>query len=561
MNVFEEEIIRHLKKVTHLTDISLEVPPDSKLGDYAYPCFELAKAQKKNPVQIAQELRTALEKSHFIDRVEVKGPYLNFFIHKKEFIKATLTKILKERNNYGSSHNRAKVMVEYCAPNTNKPLHLGHLRNIMLGKTVSNLLKFQGNTVTQVNLINDRGIHICKSMLAYQKWGNNKNPDKKSDHFVGDFYVLYSKHEKEHPELESEIKDMLVKWEHKDKQIIALWKKMNTWALDGFAQTFKKLDIKFDKVYYESDYYDKAKEVIQKGYEQGIFTKDKDDNILVKLEQYGIPDKVVLRADGTSVYITQDIYLAKLKFDEFKVDKSIYVVGSEQNLHFRQLFKILELLKLAKSENCYHLSYGMVNLPEGKMKSREGTVVDADNFIEDIIAEAKAELTSRYTLDAEELQKRAEAIGLGAIRFFILKTDAGKDMLYDPKESVSFEGETGPYVQYTYARLCSIQMKYNKKLPEKIDYSLLSSDIEYEIVKKLSLFPNIVADAAQSYKPHILTRFLLDVSQLGNEFYHNSPILKAEKGLMEARLVLIECVRQVLKTGLQLMDIDVLMRM
>jgi arginyl-tRNA synthetase len=560
MDIFQDEITNQLKKLTKLENISLEMPPDQKLGDYAFPCFEIAKLNKKNPVQVAQELSKGFAKTQLIERIEVKGPYLNFFINKSAFVEQALSKILKEKEKYGAGNKRQKIMVEYCAPNTNKPLHLGHLRNIMLGKTISNLLSFQGNTVIQVNLVNDRGVHICKSMLAYQKWGNNKKPDKKSDHFVGDFYILYAQHEKEHPELETEIQDMLVKWENKDKEIRALWKKMNDWALKGFDETFKKLGIKFDKVYYESDYFDKAKEVVQKGLEQGIFAKDKDNNIIVKLEQFGLPDKVVLRADGTTVYITQDIYLAKLKFDEYKLDKSIYVVGSEQNLHFKQLFKILELLKLAKPENCHHLSYGMVNLPEGKMKSREGTVVDIDNFIEEIAEVAKKELKERYTLTDEELQQRAEIIGLGAIRFFILKTDPGKDMLYDPKESVSFEGETGPYVLYTYARLSSIIRK-SEKLPKKVDYSLLKSDIEHKIVKQLSIFPQIISDAAHNYKPHLLTRYLLDLSQLANEFYHNSPILKEEKALQEARLVLIECVRNLIKHGLSLMDIDVLERM
>ena len=556
MNKFKQEIIKQLKSLTKLKDISLEVPPDPKLGDYAFPCFGLAKMQKKNPQDIAGNLCLNLKTTPLIENIEVQGPYVNFFVNKAEFTKQTLNTILKEKDNYGKGKDKQTIMIEYCAPNTNKPLHLGHLRNIMLGKTISLLLKYQGNKVIQVNMVNDRGIHICKSMLAYKKWGKNKKPNKKSDHFVGDFYVLYAK--KDNSKLAEEIQEMLKKWEEGDKETKALWKKMNNWALQGFNETFKRLGIKFDKVYYESDYYDKAKDIVLKAYNKGIFKKDKDGNIIAKLEKYGLPDKIVLRADGTSIYITQDIYLAKMKFDDFKLDKSIYVVGSEQNLHFKQLFKILELLKLTKQDNCYHLSYGMVNLPEGKMKSREGNVIDADNFMDEIIDEAKKELKKRYKLNKKELEKRAEIIGLGAIRFFILKTDSSKDMLYDPKESVSFEGETGPYIQYTYARLCSIQRKYNQKISTKIDFSLLNQEIEQLIITQLSKFPDIVKEAANSYKPHFVARYLLDLAQLVNEFYHSCPILKADQRIKEARLLLIECVRNVIKLGLQLFDIKVL---
>jgi len=462
-----------------------------------------------------------------------------------------------------SFSNKQKVVIEFPAPNTNKPLHLGHVRNMLIGESLSRILEFNGFKVFRVNMNNDRGIHICKSMLAYKKYGKNKTPEsekKKSDHFVGDYYVLFNKKLKEHPELEDETQDMLRKWEQGDSETVNLWKKMNNWAFNGFNQTYKKFGIKHVKVYNESDYYNQGKKVVMDELKKKVFEKDEKGNIFVNLEKYNLPNKILLRADGTSVYMTQDLMLAQLKYKDFKMDKSIFVVGSEQKLHFKQLFKILELIGFKNFDGCYHLAYGMIALPEGRMKSREGTIVDADNIVDDMIALAKKEIQKRHDLDKKEIDKRAEQIGMGALNFFILKYDALKDFVFNPKESISFEGETGPYIQYAHARICSILRKFGKSIDkgfiDKTDLSLLKEKEELELVKLLGKFPNVVENAASSYKPSLISRYLLDLSQAFNEFYHIHQILKEKEEMRNARILLIDSVRQVLRNGLNLLGIE-----
>jgi len=395
-------------------------------------------------------------------------------------------------------------------------------------------------------------------MLAYKKWGEGKMPDDiKSDHFVGKFYVIYNEKLKEHPELEEEIQDMLKKWEEGDKEVLKLWKLMNSWAYNGFEETYVKLGINFDKYYYENEFYDKGKDIVQKGLKKGIFQKDEKGNIYVDLEQYKMPNKILLRADGTSIYITQDIYLAQLKFKDYKLDESIYVVGSEQNLHFQQLFKILELLGYEWAKRCYHLSYGMVYLPEGKMKSREGTVVDADDFIQNMVDLAKVEIRKRYQdLNEDEIEKRARIIGLGALKFWMLRVDHHNDINYNPKESLSFEGETGPYVQYAHARVCAIIRKHGKDINKKADLSLLTHDIERKVLMMLYNFPETVREAASHHRPSNVARYLLELAQAFNEFYHECPILQEKDELRDARLAMISCVKTVIHTGLHLLGIE-----
>ena len=433
---------------------------------------------------------------------------------------------------------------------------------MLIGESLSRILEFNGYNVFRVNLNNDRGIHICKSMLAYKKWGNAKTPEsenKKSDHLVGDFYVFFNKNLKKHPELENEVQDMLRKWEAGDKETVDLWKKMNNWAFKGFNETYKKFGIKHDKVYNESEHYKKAKDVVLDGLKKGIFKKDEDGNVFVELEKYKMPNKILLRADSTSVYMTQDLMLAQLKYKDFKMDRSIFVVGSEQKLHFRQLFKILELIGFKNIDGCYHLAYGMIYLPEGKMKSREGTVIDADNIVEDMISLAKKEIQKRHDLDKKEIDKRAEQIGMGALIFFILKYDALKDFVFNPKESISFEGETGPYIQYAHARICSILRKSRIKVENLIkdaNLSLLKEKEETELIKLLGKFPELVENAASSYRPSLISRYLLDLSQGFNEFYHIHQILKEKEEVKNTRILLIYCIRQVLKNGLNLLGIE-----
>ncbi|MBU1201024.1 MAG: arginine--tRNA ligase [Nanoarchaeota archaeon] len=555
---YRKEVVKMLEKETGLKpqeiDKVIEVPPSLDFGDFAFPCFILSKKLKKAPNMIAEELLKKILPTKNIKKIEIKGPYLNFFINRDLFNKDIIENILKEKDDYGkAAKKKEKIMIEYPGPNTNKPLHLGHLRNMLIGKSVQNILEASGYKVLPVNINNDRGIHICKSMLAYKKWGKNREPNKKSDHFVGDFYVLYTKKEKENPKLEEEAHEMLKKWEAGDKETRAIWKKMNKWALDGFKETYKNFGIRFVKEYNESDHYDGGKKIVTQALKNGIFKKDDNDNIIADLKELG--EKVVLRSDGTSVYITQDINLAYLRYNEFDPDTLIYVVASEQNLHFSQLFAILKMLGFKKSSGLYHLNYGMVYLPEGKMKSREGTVVDTDNLIEQMTQMAKKEIEDRHKLSEKELLKRCKDIGFGALIFFILKYDPSKDFVFDPKESISFEGETGPYIQYAHARINSI-LKKSKGLLTEVDYSLLKTDEEKNIITKLAEYPVVVSQAANNYKPSLVARHILELSQTFNEFYHKSPILKAEGNLRGTRIALILAIKQVLKNGLGLLGID-----
>lgn len=559
--MFRAEIARLLAKETGLLegeiDSLLEIPPSPELGDFAFPCFILAKSMKKAPNIIASELAKKLKPKAPISEVKANGPYLNFFVDKNKLAEKTIKDILNCSACYGSwPLKKEKVMIEYPAPNTNKPLHLGHVRNMLLGNSICNILAFAGYQAIPVDLVNDRGVHICKSMLAYQKWGKNKQPGKKSDHFVGDFYVMYSQKEKEHPELEKETQEMLRKWESGDKEIVALWKKMRAWALDGFKETYKKFDVFHKKSYYESEIYQQGKEIILEGLKKGVFQKDEKGAVIADLEKDGLGKKVLLREDGTGIYITQDLYLAKVKFEEFKMDRSVYVVANEQKYHFQVLFKLLEMLGFPFAKNCYHLAYGMVYLPEGRMKSREGTVVDADDLLLEMEKEAEEEIKKRHKeLKKQEVDKRKEIIGKGALKFFILKYDPMKDFTYDPKESISFEGETGPYVQYAHARICSIFKNVKKFKPDKIKPEFIHK-LEFKLITLLADFPNIVNAAAEQYKPSLVARYALDLAQAFNEFYHECPVLKADKKVMESRLVLIFCVRQVIKNALDLLGIQ-----
>ncbi len=548
-----------LSKVIDLSvgDINkaIEVPPDPKLGDLAFPCFILAKKLKKAPKQIAQELAIKLKSPSLT--VKAVGPYINFFFDKGKFVSRITKKALKEKNNYGYSkkYRGKRAMVEFPSPNTNKPLHFGHLRNMSIGESMSCILEKVGYTVIRANLNNDRGIHICKSMLAYQKWGRNRTPSKKSDHFVGDFYIMFSKKAKDDVKLETEAREMLRKWESGDKETLALWRKMNKWAFDGFNQTYKRFGIKFDKQYYESKMFKKGKEMVLKGLGTGLFYEDSTGAIMINLSTEGLDNKVLIRSDGTTVYVTQDIYLGQLKVEDFKLDKSIYVVGSEQNYHFSVLFKIFELLRqigynFAK-EN-YHLSHGMVYLPEGRMKSREGTVVDADDLIENLESLASAEIKKRHNKVSKKLASR---ISIGAIKYFLLKYDARKDFTFNPTESISFSGETGPYLQYALVRAKKILEKAKSVVPKP--NNSLQTPPEFELAKTLANFPDVVLEAAEQYAPHKLANYAFKLCKLFSTFYEACPVLQAESAkLKTARLALVKAFAQTLKNSLDLLGIE-----
>ncbi|PIN76535.1 arginine--tRNA ligase [Candidatus Woesearchaeota archaeon CG10_big_fil_rev_8_21_14_0_10_36_11] len=556
---FKQQIIKLLTKETKLTQDEVETilstPPDPRLGEYAFHCFTLG----KNPHEAAEKLQKKIKVPPFLSKIDVVGPYLNFFVNYSVMAKDVLTKIHTEKKTYGTGNEKKTLVVEYCGPNTNKPLHLGHLRNMALGSALCRILSYGGNKVHPVNIINDRGIHICQSMLAYQKWGKNKVPDKKGDHFVGDYYVLFSKKSKESESLKTEAQNLLVQWEMRNPDVLTLWKKMNKWVLDGFNETYKRFGVSFEKEYFESEMYTQGKEIVMQGLAKGVF-KEKENGIIAELEKFNIPTKVVLRADGTSVYITQDLQCVEQRYKDFHFNKMMYVVASEQNVHFKQLFKIVELLKRPYAKNLYHCSYGLVHLPSGRMKSREGTVIDADDIMDEISALAEKEVRDRYTkISSKEVKKRAEFIALAAIKFFMLKTDPCKDIIFNPKESLSFEGETGPYVQYTHARACSILRKassqYAQSVSGNVHFESFTIPAERAVVRLLADFPNVVMKAAETTKPHHIANYCISLAQAFNEFYHSCPVLSELEHQMNARLLLVDCVRQVLENSLGLLGI------
>ena len=481
-------------------------------------------------------------------------------------------------------------MIEYSSPNTNKPLHLGHVRNNLLGSALARIVEANGNRVVKTNIVNDRGIHICKSMLAWLKWGNGITPetaDKKGDHLIGDFYVAFDKHykaecdeltkqfvsegmdeeaakekAKQEAPLIKEAHDMLVKWEQGDEEVRRLWRMMNEWVYAGFDETYKMMGVSFDKIYYESDTYLEGKKKVLEGLDKGLFYRREDGSVWANLEAEGLDEKLLLRSDGTSVYMTQDIGTAKLRYEDFPIDKMIYVVGNEQNYHFQVLSILLDKLGFAWGKDLVHFSYGMVELPNGKMKSREGTVVDADDLMAQMIEDAynaSKEMTKKIQLSEEEAREVARKVGLGALKYFILKVDARKNMLFNPEESIDFNGNTGPFIQYTYARIRSI---LRKAAEAKIDSSLLTlnsslSEKEIELIQKLNGFRSAVKQAGIDYSPSGIANYCYELTKEFNQFYHDYSILGEEDENKRAfRLVLAKTVGKVLALGMGLLGIE-----
>ena len=479
------------------------------------------------------------------------------------------------------------VMVEYSSPNTNKPLHLGHVRNNLLGYSLSRILEACGNRVVKTNIVNDRGIHICKSMLAWQKWGDGATPEstgKKGDHLIGDFYVLFDKHyraevkeiaERENIPAEeaekrstlmAEARDMLRRWEAGDPETRALWERMNSWVYAGFDQTYKRLGVDFDKIYYESQTYLEGKEKVLEGLEKGLMYRKEDGSVWADLTAEGLDHKLLLRADGTSVYMTQDIGTAKLRFQDYPIDKMIYVVGNEQNYHFQVLSMLLDRLGFKWGKDLVHFSYGMVELPEGKMKSREGTVVDADDLMDDMVATARtvsAELGKLDGLSDEETAAISEMVGLGALKYFLLKVDPRKNITFNPKESIDFNGNTGPFIQYTYARIRSVLRKAKEEGMTVTDYSnVVPGEREITLIQALADFPSVVEAAGQSYSPALIANYVYDLVKLYNQFYHDCSILKeSDEAVRSLRLTLSDQTARVVATGMKLLGINVPERM
>lgn len=547
--------------------IGMETPPDPNFGDLGVPLFSFAKILKTAPAKIAADILPKLQEDPALrEKGDVKavGPYINIFLPKGETAFRILSTITSQNENYGKTSTFAgkKIMVEFSSPNTNKPLHLGHLRNDALGESLSRILQFAGANVYKTNIINNRGVHICKSMRAYQLFGNGIDPIKegiKPDKFVGDMYVAFHTYSKDHPGIEEEAQALLRKWEAEDPETMKLWKIMNDWALRGIKQTYERTGVSFDKLYFESDVFRKGRAEVMEGLKKGVFYKDEDDSIWVDLKPIGLKKKLLLRGDGTSVYITQDIGLAITRHEEWPFDKLIYVVANEQIYHFKVLFYVLKLLGYRWHEGLYHLVYGMVNLPEGKMKSREGTVVDADDLITGLKMSALKEIESKGRENAVgNTEEVAEKIALGAVHYFLLQVDAMKDMLFDSSKSLSFNGNTGPYIQYMGARIASIlrkaeTMEGDKARTGTCKPELLKTDTEWVLLKKLEEFPACVEKAAIQYAPPLITNYLYDLCKLFSRFYHDCPILTADDPDSAAtRLTLARAVYIVLKNAMHL---------
>lgn len=535
-------------------DNLVEVPPRDDMGDFAFPCFRLAGKLKKNPMVIAEDLaekfRTELPKE--ISNVDFKGAYVNFFIDKRILAKNVLKNVKKKGFGKLNIGKRKRIGMEYTSPNTNKALHIGHLRNIAIGDSVSKIIESVGGKVSHLNLFNDRGILISKSMIGYEKFAKGKSPGKvKGDKFVGDLYVKFSKESEKNLELEDLAKEKLRLWEEGDKEALALWKKLNSWVYKGMQETFDKFGMsKIDKNYYESEIYSEGRSIVEKGLEKGLFVK-KDGAVIVDLEEEKLGEKVLLRSDGTSVYMTQDLFLAEQKVKDFKLDSSYYVVGCDQEYHFKVLFNILEKLGLKKDWR--HLSYGMVSLPSGKMKSREGTAVSADDLIDETVAIARKGIIERSAskLSDKELNSRALKIALAAIKYNLLKVDIHKGIVFNPKEAVAFEGDTGPYLLYSYARASSIIRKVKSKAAVKI---IDLKDSEIRLLKKIDSFEDVLEKAYENLAPNLIANYCFELAQIFNEFYHACPVMGSiEEGF---RLKLVDAFRVTLKKGIELLGIE-----
>ncbi len=586
MNIQQQIIQETCKAVTQLyqqsvfpESLSLQQTRKEFAGDITLVVFPLTKLSKKNPDQTANEIGEYLSQniSEIIGFNVVKG-FLNIEIANTYWI-SQFTSISANPSFGVSPSNGKKVMVEYSSPNTNKPLHLGHVRNNLLGYSVAAILEASGYEVFKVNLVNDRGIHICKSMLAWQKYGEGETPQStgiKGDHLVGKYYVLFDKkykteidalkatglteeEAKKQAPIILEAQEMLRKWEQGDESVIQLWKTMNTWVYDGFHQTYATMGVDFKKYYYESDTYLLGKEIIEEGLVKGVFYQKPDNSVWIDLTADGLDEKLVLRSDGTSVYITQDLGTAQLKYDDFGMDKSVYVVGNEQDYHFKVLFLILEKLGKPWAKGLFHLSYGMVDLPSGKMKSREGTVVDADDLMAEMITTAQThteELGKVADFTEEEKATLYKQIGLGALKYHLLKVDPKKRLLFDPKESIDFQGHTGPFIQYTHARICSILRKAGE-FNSSVSENYVINEDEKEVLKTILEFPNIVLAAAEQYSPATISNYVYDLAKSYNKFYHDHSVLKAEGEQLTFRLSLSLKTAQVIKQAMSLLGIQV----
>ncbi|WP_294079470.1 arginine--tRNA ligase [Proteiniphilum sp. UBA5384] len=593
-NHLQEIIIRAIRELYHsdmdTSQITLQKTKKEFKGHYTLVTFPLLKISRKKPEETAEEIGAWLaENAGIVSGYNVIKGFLNLEITSGAWI--GLLEEIDTQPDYGftpATDDAPLYMVEYSSPNTNKPLHLGHVRNNLLGHSLCEVLVANGNRVVKTNIVNDRGIHICKSMLAWQKWGNGETPEsseKKGDHLIGDYYVLFDKKYKEElaalqgkglskeeaeeqSRLMAEAREMLRKWEAGDKETVALWKRMNEWVYAGFDETYHRMGVSFDKIYYESQTYLAGKEEVLRGLDEGLFYRKEDGSVWADLTPYGLDHKLLLRADGTSVYMTQDIGTAKLRFDDYPINTMIYVVGNEQNYHFQVLSILLDMLGFGFGKGLVHFSYGMVELPEGKMKSREGTVVDADDLMTEMVETAREtsrELGKLEGIPTDEADKIAEMVGMGALKYFILKVDPKKNMTFNPKESIDFNGNTGPFIQYTHARIQSVLRKAAEQgiaIPEKPDYTLLLAEKEEGLVQLLAEFDAVVKQAGAEYNVSLIGNYVYDLAKEFNQFYHDFPILREENtSLRDFRLLLSKNIALTIKKGMGLFGIEVPERM
>ena len=568
--------------------ITLQATRKEFEGNLTVVVFPFLKASKKSPEATANEIGEYLAAN--CDAVKsfnvIKG-FLNIVVEPAFW--CNMLKHIAADPDYGfkaATDDSELVMIEYSSPNTNKPLHLGHVRNNLLGYSLSLIMKANGYKVVKTNIVNDRGIHICKSMLAWEKWGNGITPEKagkKGDHLIGDFYVMFDKHykdevkqlmaagmsedeAKEKSPLMVEARKMLQRWEAGDEEVRSVWRMMNQWVYDGFNETYRRMGVDFDKIYYESETYLEGKEKVLEGLEKGIMYRKEDGSVWADLTADGLDHKLLLRSDGTSVYMTQDIGTAKLRYQDYPIDKMIYVVGNEQNYHFQVLSLLLDKLGFKWGKDLVHFSYGMVELPEGKMKSREGTVVDADDLMDEMISTARetsAELGKLDGCSAEEADEIARIIGLGALKYFLLKVDPRKNMMFNPKESIDFNGNTGPFIQYTYARIRSLLRKAAEAgIDYNSDYSIEPGEKEVAIIQKIADFAQVVAEAGKSYSPALVANYVYDLAKEYNQFYHDYSILREENAqVRNFRLKLSEVTGDIIRRATGLLGMEVPERM
>ena len=559
-------------------------------GNLTLVVFPFVKAARKSPEQTAQEIGQYLqEHCSAVEKFNVVKGFLNLSIGSGNWLE--LLKTIDSTDNFGfrqpagEGETAPLVMIEYSSPNTNKPLHLGHVRNNLLGWSLAQIMQANGNRVVKTNIVNDRGIHICKSMLAWVKWGNGETPEsagKKGDHLIGDYYVLFDKHyreeikqlvasgmdeekAKQEAPLIKEAHEMLVKWEQGDPEVRALWEKMNAWVYAGFDETYQKMGVGFDKIYYESQTYLRGKAKVEEGLAKGLFERHDDGSVWADLTDEGLDQKLLLRSDGTSVYMTQDIGTAEMRFQDYPIDKMIYVVGNEQNYHFQVLSILLDRLGFKWGKELVHFSYGMVELPNGKMKSREGTVVDADDLMELMVENAyKTSMESGKFADITEAERReiARIVGMGALKYFILKVDARKNMLFNPEESIDFNGNTGPFIQYTYARIRSILRKATDTPALNAELNAELNEKETALIQKMNEFPAAVEQAGKDYSPSGIANYCYELTKVFNQFYHDYSILNEPDEQKKAiRLVLARNVAKIIRNGMGLLGIEVPERM